>query len=136
MYGQPGDLPKNLRIDAFHEVPSVSEVNRVKKKGRKRGAVSDVAWKDALAESVCGASVGASETVEERAEVVEKAAWEEPPDSISPETVRRGGGDEAEFDSMLEEIRRMAEVPEKLLESHLGVFIEPAPPGKILNSRG
>ncbi|GHV27138.1 hypothetical protein FACS1894167_01630 [Synergistales bacterium] len=42
----------------------------------------------------------------------------------------------ADFDEMVAIIRGMILEPEKLLESHLGVFIEPAPPGKVLNAQG
>jgi hypothetical protein len=41
-----------------------------------------------------------------------------------------------EFDEMVAVIRGMILEPEKLLESHLGVFINPAPPGKVLNAEG
>ena len=41
-----------------------------------------------------------------------------------------------EIDGMMNEIRRLTDEPERLLESHLGIFTEPAPPGKLINSQG
>jgi len=37
---------------------------------------------------------------------------------------------------MMSEIRKLTDEPERLMESHLGVFTDPAPPGRVLNSRG
>ncbi|MDR1915872.1 MAG: hypothetical protein LBQ58_04770 [Synergistaceae bacterium] len=135
MFGQSGDLSKDLRSNPSPVVSDASEVNRVKKKGRKRGVVSDLAWKDALTESMEGMRIDAPESVEDRAESVKEVYRDESPDSGLRENTHTEGR-KVEFDAMMKEIRKMAEDPEKLLESHLGVFTEPAPPGKILDSQG
>ena len=44
--------------------------------------------------------------------------------------------DAGEIGNMMDDIRRRADEPERLLESHLGIFTEPAPPGKMLDSQG
>jgi hypothetical protein len=136
MYGQSGDLSKDLRPNVSQAAGAVSEVNRVRQKGRKREVASDAAWSDALAESMGSAKAAESPALEERVCAVEEVIREEAAGPVSGETSSRGRGDAEALDSMMKEIRRMAEEPEKLLESHLGVFTEPAPPGKILNSRG
>lgn len=40
------------------------------------------------------------------------------------------------IEEILDEIRSFADRPEELLESHLLVFTNPAPPGKVWNSAG
>ena len=116
-------------------VNAVNELNRVWEKGRKRRLVNDVAWRRALSEYIQQEEMAiSSDTHRARA----------PEPSVMPG--REGLRDLPERDEplleagevrvMMREIRKLTEEPERLLESHLGVFTDPAPPGRMLNSSG
>ncbi|MDR1482719.1 MAG: hypothetical protein LBI74_08850 [Synergistaceae bacterium] len=121
-----------LSVDAINAINSAS---RIESKGRKRKAISDANWEEVWLENLAKYGIKAANEVGETAE-----ALAAPPDADSAEDFP---GDDAEptvfemgFEEMLTAIRKMADDPESLVESHLGVFTDPAPPGRMLNSQG
>jgi hypothetical protein len=109
---------------------------KVWQKGRKRAIVNDVAWREALAENMQRENVSPVALKSGGADASRKPErlTPQPQDDFAPR-----GGSELEgtsLESILRRIRSLSDDPEKLLESHLGIFIEPAPPGKVLNSQG
>jgi hypothetical protein len=84
---------------------------------------------EALAKSAGRADIALPESKE-----AEHAETPAAPDELTPGNDEIPGAEE--INGMMDEIRRLSEDPERLLESHLGIFTEPAPPGKMLDSRG
>jgi hypothetical protein len=121
-----------LSVDAIN---AINAANRVESKGRKRKAISDANWEEVWLENLAKYGIKATEEVNETAEALASTLESEFVESFP------GDADEPasfvmEFDDMITAIRKMADDPEKLVESHLGIFIDPAPPGRMLNSQG
>ena len=116
-------------------VNAVNELNKVWEKGRKRRMVNDVAWRHALSEYMEHGDIAITKNTRQvKAPDAYAAPREDPPGD-------RGVSDKPlpeakEIDGMMSEIRRLTDEPERLLESHLGIFTEPAPPGRMLDSQG
>ena len=121
-----------LSVDAIN---ALNSANRIESKGRKRKAIPDENWEEVWLENLAKYGIKAAKEVGETAEALASAL-----DADSVEDFPENDGDlegfEMEFDEMLTAIRKMADDPEKLVESHLGVFTDPAPPGRMLNSQG
>jgi hypothetical protein len=121
--------------DLIAAVNAVNELNKAWEKGRKRRAVNDVAWRHALSEYMERGDIEitprleGSDATETRAAPQNETPGERAPRDEPPPSPK-------EISNMMEEIRRLTDEPERLLESHLGIFTEPAPPGRMLNSRG
>jgi hypothetical protein len=126
-----GDISPDIVVNPL------SSTRRVEKKGRKWGAVHDANWDEILRENL--EKIGAK--VPEPVKKVDEA----PSAEIMPETKDDQGRDpdaeiiinnEEDLEKIMRDIKKMADDPEKLVESHLGVFIEPVPNGKWVNSQG
>jgi hypothetical protein len=130
MERQPGGSPLDITITP------ISPVRPIGAKGRKREATPDMTWREVLLENLQDGihvpAIQMKEPDDPVAELGEEVAFEEPPPTRSGITIET----KAEFDNIIAEIRKMADEPEKLVLSHLGVFIDPAPPGRLLNSQG
>lgn len=113
----------------------VSPVRRIERK-RKKVREGDGVWRDILSETLASEPALRSNPVGSLRESSEEDAT--PQAGQEPEFMGEHDfdGSEREFESMIEEIRKMSENPEGLIESHLSVFTDPAPPGKLLNSQG
>lgn len=116
-------------------ISPVSAARRIENKGRKGKAVPDASWDDVLRESLENVGVNPPKGIKQVEEPTEPIAEMEPPNGPDLEN-GLPVGDEPNFEDMIEEIKKMANEPEKLVESHLGVFIEPVQPGKWVNSQG
>ena len=113
-------------------VNAANELNRIWEKGKKRRAVNDTAWRLALSEYMGNGEIA----ITPGSKHVNVA--ESPKEDTQSDLVELGkqlpGVDE--IDVMMKEIRKFTDEPERLLESHLGIFTEPAPPGRMLDSQG
>jgi hypothetical protein len=125
--------------DIFPEfvVNPVSPIRRVEKKGRKWRELPDTSWEEMLRENLEKVGVNPPEPplkVEEfQGGGLEGEKAEEVP--LGREAVLTIDSEE-EFERVLDDIKKMADDPEKLVESHLKVFIEPVFNGKWVNSQG
>jgi hypothetical protein len=121
-----------LSVDA---IDAINAANRIGSKGRKRKAISDTNWEEVWLENLAKYGIRATREVKETDEALSSAF-----ESDSVEDFPQDAGEPAEFkmefEEMITAIRKMADDPEKLVESHLGVFVDPAPPGRMLNSKG
>ena len=131
---QWGDISPDMIVNPL------SSTRRVEKKGRKWGAVHDTNWDEILRENLEKIGANAPEQVKQ-VKIVDEA----PSAEIMPETEDDHGHDldadivinnEEDLEKIMKDIKKMADEPEKLGESHLGVFIEPVPNGKWVNSQG
>lgn len=128
MPGPYGMLPHVGRI-----VTPPLEVRRAKKKRRGEDALA-APWCEALAQVLDAPTVIPADEVG-----AERDASCERPDTPSdlPHAAEKLKIDSAaDFDRALGEIRKMADEPERLMESHLNVFLDPAPPGRLLSAKG
>lgn len=129
---QWGDLSPGMIVNP------ISPTRRVEKKGRKLGTLEDTSWEEVLRENLEKEGVSAPEALKlppedvQSAHVAEVVEVAEKRDYSAKLTINS----EEEFKQVLEEIKKMADEPEKLVESHLGVFIEPVLSGKWVNSSG
>jgi ribosomal protein L31E len=122
--------------DLIAAVNAVNAMNKVVDKGRKGRSVNDVEWRRALSEHMGREDVTITPQLEE-ARMPETYAAPRGDDTSNDRMARDKPLPAAdEINNMMEEIRRLTDEPERLLESHLGIFTEPAPPGRMLNSRG
>ena len=121
--------------DLVAAVNAVNELNKVWEKGRKRRAVNDVAWRHALSEYMENGDIAITPGANKMKAAESFAA---PGDDMPGERVKRDKPlpRADEIDAIMKEIRKFIDEPERLLESHLGIFTEPAPPGKMLDSQG
>ena len=121
--------------DLIAAVNAVNELNKVWEKGRKRRSVNDVAWRHALSEYIENGEIVITPDAK-RVKAMEPDAPAN--DDMLPSRAERDKPlpRADEIDGMMKEIRKFTEEPERLLESHLGIFTEPAPPGKMLDSQG
>lgn len=115
-----------------------ASVRKVERKGRKpkeRGKI----WRDVVSEIMESALTDADENFGYFEDL------DEPDSTSSPEGDKPSDdftgvgvfdGSKREFECMIGKIRKMSENPEELVESHLSIFTDPVPPGKVLNSRG
>jgi hypothetical protein len=118
-------------------VNPLSSTRRVEKKGRKWGAVHDTNWDEILRENLEKIGANAPEPVKKvdeapSAEVVSESGDDQGHSLDAEITINN----EEDFENIIKDIKRMADDPEKLIESHLGVFLEPVPNGKWVNSQG
>ena len=117
-------------------VGGISPVRRIERK-RKKLREGDGVWRDVLSETLGSEHIVPPARVEDSREPSEV----ETPEQVEPAlpelpTRRDFDGSEHEFKRMIDEIRKMSDDPEGLMESHLSIFTDPAPPGKLLNSQG
>lgn len=116
-------------------VDAVAPLGRVERKRRKLRE-GDMIWREVLSETMGGIKVDRNEVAED----VTESSRNEPAETADPKGVsqreRSFDGSESEFESMMGEIRKMSDDPEGLIESHLSIFTDPAPPGRVLNSQG
>lgn len=123
---------------ALNAIAPVVPTHRVERKGKKKGIILGN-WREIFLEKLAGADVAEVLPVEDvRAEQVQKdEAYDDPPLIIQIRDGKRLTIEtEEDFQNVLHMIQRLADDPEKLVESHLNLFIDPAPPGKMLNSQG
>ena len=121
--------------DLIAAVNAADELNKVWEKGRKRRAVNDVAWKEALSEYMENGEIAITPATKK---VSTAEAYVAPSEDIPADRAERSmpAPNTEEIEVMMKEIRKFSDEPERLLESHLGIFTEPAPPGKMLDSQG
>jgi len=121
--------------DLIAAVNAVNELNKVWEKGRKRRSVNDVAWRHALSEYMEYEGIAITpDTGQIKAPEPYTTVREDMPDDRAARDKSLPRADE--IDRIMNEIRGLTDEPERLLESHLGIFTEPAPPGKMLDSQG
>jgi hypothetical protein len=116
-------------------IDAIRAASLIEGKKSKGNALPENGWKEVWLENLAKYGVKASPAIEEP----DKSAG----DRVRPEAVDVTLADLNESSSLgmraeevLTAIRGLADNPEKLLEAHLGLFIDPAPPGKLLNSQG
>jgi hypothetical protein len=118
-------------------VNPLSPIRRVEKKGRKWRALEDPSWDETFRENLEKVGVKPPEApkrVEEfNEETREQVHPEELPIDRDAELTINSSED---FERVLGEIKKMADDPEKLVESHIKVFIEPVSNGKWIDSQG
>jgi hypothetical protein len=118
-------------------VNPLSPIRRVEKKGRKWRALDDPSWDETFRENLEKVGVKPPEApkrVEEfNGETQEQIPPEELPIDRDAELTINSRED---FEKVLGEIKKMADDPEKLVESHIKVFIEPVSNGKWIDSQG
>ena len=121
--------------DLIAAVSAADELNKVWEKGRKRRAVNDVAWKNALSEFMENGEIAITPDTKQ---VKAAEPYAAPREDLPRERMERKEPlpRPDEIEGILKEIRKFTDEPERLLESHLGIFTEPAPPGKTLDSQG
>jgi hypothetical protein len=116
-------------------VNPASPTRRVEKKGRKWRALEDPSWDEALKEHLEKIGASAPEALKKNEDLKVKT-------SEAPAGYEREQGtelcinSEEDFDKIIDEIKKMADDPEKLVESHIKVFTEPVSNGKLLDSQG
>ncbi|MDR1514687.1 MAG: hypothetical protein LBS45_03250 [Synergistaceae bacterium] len=114
----------------------VSPVRRVEKKGRKWRAIQDSSWEDTLRENLEKVGVTAPETLK-KTEEFRGETQESPEPSVQRDHETELSINSAEdFEKVIGEIKKMADDPEKLIESHIKVFIEPVSNGRWVDSQG
>jgi hypothetical protein len=128
---QWGDISPDMVVNPL------SSTRRVEKKGRKWGAVHDANWDEILRENLEKIGAKAPEPVQKideapSAEIMPEAEDGQGQDSAAEIVINN----EEDLEKIMKDIKKMADDPEKLVESHLGVFIEPVPNGKWVNSQG
>ena len=122
--------------DLIAAVSAADELNKIWEKGRKRRVVNDVAWRHALSEYMENGEI--ANITQGTKSVAMAEPYIVPSEDIPLDRADRDKpllSTEA-IDGMMDEIRKFIDEPERLLESHLGIFTEPAPPGKMLDSQG
>ena len=123
---------------ALNAIAPIAPARRIERKGKKKGTILGN-WREIFLEKLAGVDIAEVLPVEDiRAEQAKKdEPYDEPPLVIQ---IRDGKRliieTEEDFQNVLHMIQRLADDPEKLVESHLNLFIDPAPPGKMLNSQG
>ncbi|MDR1019200.1 MAG: hypothetical protein LBL73_00445 [Synergistaceae bacterium] len=126
-----GDAPSDFFINP------ITPLRRVEKKGRKWRAVPDASWDETLRENL--EKIGASapealkKTEEPKGEADDASPWNAPQNQGAEELMINSAED---FEKVIGEIKKMADEPEKLIESHIKVFIEPVSNGKWVDSQG
>jgi hypothetical protein len=116
-------------------ISAVDAANRIGSKGRKRRAISDAGWEEVWFENLEKYGIRATREIKETEETLAPAIEPETPEEF-PKDAEQFTKLEMKFEEIITAIRKMADDPEKLVESHLGVFVDPAPPGRLLNSQG
>jgi hypothetical protein len=128
---QGGDIIPEIAVSP------ISSTRRVEKKGRKWNDVQDLAWEETLRENLEKVGVKASEALKNVDEFQSgRVALDVPGDVPVVLGDRLTINSEEEFETVIKDIRKLADNPEKLVESHLKVFIEPVANGKWVNSQG
>lgn len=118
-------------------IAPVIPVRRVERKGSKKG--TDVSsWREIFMDKLRKGGVAPVEPVDEIfSDETAVVAPEEPLSvMVIPPGEKLSIDSKEDFERVILMIRRMADNPEKLIESHLNLFTAPAPPGKMLNSAG
>lgn len=125
------------RIDesSTRAVPPVSGPARVETKRRKGRVVPDPLWEEALRDNIEGVDALSGRRGEEGQNPEEKAERNVPAARASVQDDERDKREE-DFEALIEEIKKMADNPEKLMDSHSAVFTEPVRPGKWVDSQG
>ncbi|MDR3280669.1 MAG: hypothetical protein LBT23_09150 [Synergistaceae bacterium] len=111
------------------------DTSRIESKNRKGKAQSDSAWREVWITNLEKYGIGEIEDIKNESEP-QSAQIESSSPNDFPIEKRKHKATEEELGEILLAIREMADNPEKLFESHLGIFIDPTPPGKVINSRG
>lgn len=127
-------------FQALDAVVPLSPVRRIERKGKKKSTILGE-WREIFMEKLAGVDMTGVMTVESVDSSKKSAAVDE--QFAEPALVIRAADGtrlvietQEDFERVLVLIQRLADEPERLLESHLNLFIEPAPPGKVLNSAG
>jgi hypothetical protein len=130
--GQSGDFSPQIIVNPL------SPTRRVEKKGRKWKPVHDESWEEILRENLETMGAPEAEPAKKAGGIAEDGgASQAPAETPLPErNAEFAINSEADFERVIMDIKKMADEPEKLVESHLGVFIEPVQPGKWINSQG
>ncbi|MDL2263338.1 hypothetical protein LJC31_01655 [Synergistaceae bacterium OttesenSCG-928-I11] len=123
---------------ALNGIAPIAPARRIERKGKKKGTILGN-WREIFLEKLAGVDIAEVLPVEDvRAEQAKKdESYDEPPLIIQVRDGKRLTIEtEEDFQNVLHMIQRLADDPEKLVESHLNLFTDPAPPGKMLNSQG
>jgi hypothetical protein len=119
-------------------IAPIEPARRIERKGKKKSTILGN-WREIFLEKLAEADMTEVVTVES---VRGEEAQSSEPREESPLIVRMRDGKrltietEEDFRNVLGMIRKFADDPEKLVESHLNLFTDPAPPGRMLNSQG
>jgi hypothetical protein len=127
-------------MDRRGDAPEISvnpllSTRRVEKKGRKWRAVQDPSWDEALRENLEKIGAVAPETIKKTQEFKGNAG-ETPGNFQSAHDTELTINSAEDFEKVIDEIKKMADDPEKLVESHIKVFLEPVSNGKWVDSQG
>lgn len=118
-------------------VNPLSPVRRIERKGRKKETLLG-GWREIFLEKLSG--VGLSGVIMVENATMNSVGGDAPTDS--PVVLKGMSGaqlvieTEEQFEQVLSWIKSMADDPERLFECHLNLFIDPVPPGKLLNNSG
>lgn len=132
--GKVSDMDR-IGESSTRAVPPVSKSTRVETKRRKGRAVRDPRWEDALRENIAGVDASSERRGEEEQNPREKTEGQAETTRTPLQNDEQRGRKE-DFEALIEEIKKMADHPEKLLDSHSSIFTEPVPPGKWVDSQG
>ncbi len=123
---------------ALNAISPVAPTWRIERKGKKKGTILGN-WREIFLEKLAGVDIAEVLPVEDvhPEEARQDESHDEPPLIIQIRDGKRLIVEtEEDFQNVLLMIQKLADDPEKLVESHLNLFIAPAPPGKMLNSQG
>ena len=114
---------------------AVKPLKRIAPKSRKYGGLQDKSWEEVLRENL-ESKEGICEASDERDEPrnLAREALSEKKASVSESTAPQEW--ELSCDAMIAEIRKMADSPEQLVDSHMGIMMEPVQSGKWVNAAG
>lgn len=124
-------------FSSIEAVLPLGPVRRIERKGKKRSPTLG-SWREIFMEKLAGVDLAGLFSVDD----VPGNSKGEEQRTEQAFVIRNTGGasivveTEEDFQNVLIMIQRFADDPERLIESHLNLFIEPAPPGKVLNSAG
>lgn len=126
---------QNMMLEA---VNPLSPVRRIERKGRKRETWLG-GWREIFLEKLESVGLSGIVTVEDTAVAT---TTDSAPKPEGPIIIKSASGErlvietKEQFDRVLLWIKSMADDPERLFECHLNLFIDPVPPGKLLNNSG
>jgi hypothetical protein len=132
IYGGGGVMIKAFDVPAVKDIDTQNSAGRIVSKNMKDKSQFGASWEEVWLENLDKHGI---EDVKKAADPQPPAAPNEAADGV-PLREEKTAIPEMEFQEILTMIRKMADNPEKLFESHLGIFVNPTPPGKLLNSQG
>lgn len=128
----------DMNYPTLDAIAPLSPVRRIERKSKKKESIIG-GWREIFLEKLAAAGLSSSITIEDASTVADLP--EDVRDDL-PVIISSQSGtkilieSEEDLQLVLRVIKRMSDDPEQLFESHLNLFIEPAPPGKVLNSQG